>query len=237
MKTKVKLIAGVIMALSVVGSAQAVVIDMTGGTAYGVGGGVLGVTNNSNLFQDNVAYYEEEGIRISFNHGDGTVGAYDQIGAVPVYNDTVHLHWGMGDTIVFSNIDNSSFDLTYFDVVANTITGGGQSTGGELSYITTNTGYSMLLPSSDWGFGYDYFGQTGDDVVRLWLDSNFHGITSFTVTSSNAYCFALDQFYVDQEAPPQVPIPGALWLFGSGVAGLIAAGKRKKAATASLVAA
>ena len=76
----------------------------------------------------------------------------------------------------------------------------------------------MLLPSSDWGFDYDYFGATGDDVARLYLGSNFDNVLSVTFTSLKAYCFGMDNFYINEPAP--VPEPTMLALLSLGIAGL-----------------
>ena len=111
----------------------------------------------------------------------------------------------------------------FFDI---RVTGGGQQSGAELSYITPAGGSAVPLPSSDWGFDYDVSGTPGDGIQRLYLDTNpaFQGITSFTVTSTNAYCFGLDDFYIDQAAPPpvggDVPEPMTMLAMGLGIAGL-----------------
>lgn len=207
--------------------ANAVVIDFTGGTAYQADGSSLGITNNSNLYNGNVAYYIQSGIKYEFRGASGNIenvgiiGDYYSIGAGGfVGNDVIHAHWTLGvSSMVISKVNGSTFDLNYIDLTSNTTVGGGQQSGTELSYITNNSGYSMLLPSSDWGFAYDYYGDAGDGVARLYLDSNFDNVLSVTFTSQNAYCFGLDNFYIDEPAPP-VPLPGAVWLLGSGLIGL-----------------
>jgi hypothetical protein len=192
--------------LAMASAAPAVIVDFTGGTATRVGGGTF-VPNNLGYVQDAVSYVED-GVKVQFNGFQGIIGDYYSIGAGGfVGNDVIHAHWVPGASIVFSKVDGTSFDLTYFDLSSNTEVGGGQCTGNELSYITASNGHSMLLPPSDWGFAIDYYGQAGDGIKRLWLDTNFLGITSFTVTSANAYCFGLDNFYIDQPAPPDPTVP------------------------------
>ena len=215
-------------------TAQAGVITFTGGTAYLSGGGTA-TPNNSGIWQDSVDYYVEGGMKYDFINFYGTIGNYYAIGSRPAgvpapANDVVHAHWGNGTntSMVISKVDGTAFDLNYVDITSNTTVGGDQATGLELSYITNNSGHSMLLPSSDWGFDYDYYGNVGDGVARLWLDSNFDGVTSVTLTSLNAYCFGMDNFYIDVEAPPQVPEPASLLLLGTGLVGLAHRISRKR---------
>ena len=87
----------------------------------------------------------------------------------------------------------------------------------------------MRLPSSDWGFDIDFFGAMGDGVARLWLDENFDDVLSVTFTSENAFCFGMDNFYIDEPPPPQgVPEPTVMLLLGSGLIGLAAIRKKIK---------
>lgn len=229
-KSLCRLAAAIAMAagLAMSGSAQAVVIDFTGGTVN-LADGTTGITNNSLLWQDSVRSYDEGGFRFAFNGGYGTVGNYYSIGSRPngslINNDVVHAHWeGLSSTTITA-LDGALFDLNYIDLTSNTTVGGDQATGSELSYIWNDAGYAMLLPSSDWGIDYDYYGDTGDGVARLYLDHNFDNVRSVTFTSENAYCFGMDNFYINEPAPP-LPEPSSLALLGLGVVGLLAARRR-----------
>jgi len=145
--------------------------------------------------------------------GGGIIGNYYAIGtrppdAPPVLDNVIHAHWDGGiSQILFSKVDGSTMDLNYMDLTSNTVEGGGQADGTELSFVSSALG-SMLLPSSDWGFDYDYYGAPGDGVARVYLDSDFDGIMAFSVTSQNAYCFGLDNFYIDEPPPPPPPPDG-----------------------------
>ncbi|MEN6427486.1 MAG: PEP-CTERM sorting domain-containing protein [Phycisphaerales bacterium] len=222
---------GMVICLTVLGAAGTsfgVVIDFAGGTATLSDASTV-TTTNTGLWQDVVDYYAEDGMTVDFIGAFGTIGDYYSINGLGPYNNSViHAHWQSGMTsIVFAKADGSTFDLNYVDITSNCVTGGSQADGTERSFITTSGGYSMLLPSSDWGFDFDYYGEVGDGVARLWLDDNFDGITSFTITSENAYCFGMDNFYIDEPAPPAVPVPGSLLLTGIGLAAL--ARKRRTA--------
>ena len=206
--------------LGTTGTSFGVVIDYAGGTATLSDSSTV-TTTNSGLWYD-VDSYVEDGIQVDFINMTGIIGDYYSInGRGPYLNSVIHAHWaGPSTSITFAKVDGSAFDLNYVDITSNTITGGDQASGTELSHITTSGGYSMLLPVSDWGFDYDYYGNVGDGVARLWLDNNFDGITSFTVTSQNAYCFGMDNFYIDEPAPPGIPAPASILLVAIGLARL-----------------
>lgn len=210
-----------VMVLLMAGIASAVVVDFVGGEATLWDGSKVYPTDTGGYYGD-VDYYVEDGIMIDFVGGYGIIGDYYSIGAGgPVNNSVIHAHWDSLGSIVFSKVDGSTMDLNYMDLTSNTEIGGGQSTGNERSYVTASSGGSMLLPSSDWGIDYDYWGDVGDGIQRLWMADDFDGITSFTVTSQNAYCFGLDNFYIDEPAPPGVPdAAGTLLLLGLGISGL-----------------
>lgn len=230
-KSLCSIVAAIAMAsgLAMSGPAQAVVIDFTGGTVNLFDGGT-GITNNSSLWQDSVMSYDEGGFRFSFNGGYGTVGNYYSIGSRPdgslINNDVVHAHWSGLFSMTIAAVDGALFDLNYIDLTSNTIVGGGQATGSELSYIRSDSGYAMLLPVSDWGIDYDVNGDVGDGLARLYLDHNFDNVRSVTFTSDNAYCFGMDNFYINEPAPP-LPEPSSLALLGLGAVGLLVSRRRR----------
>lgn len=197
------------MMLGFATAAQAVVIDFTGGTAYLVGGATYTPTDTGG-YASNVDYYIEDGIKIDFVGGTGIIGNY--YGNFFPYTDdnsVLHAHWDSGVTsVVFSKVNGEAMDLNYMDLTSNTVVGGGLDNGNERSWVTPSGGAAQLLPSSDWGINYLSTGAPGDGIERLYLGASFDGITSFTVTSDNAYCFGLDNFYIDEPAPPGMPDAG-----------------------------
>jgi hypothetical protein len=217
------------------GISSAVIIDFAGGTAYLSNGTSVSTsdTMSSPLYYSNVDYYIEDGVKFDFVGGYGIVGRYyDSFSHPEIENSVIHAHWnelGSVDVLgsmVISMVDGSLFDLNYIDLTSNTTRGGWGATGDELSYIATNSGYSEKLPSSDWGIDYISTGAPGDGIERLLLGNEFDGLLSATFTSENAYCFGLDNFYIN-EPPPPVPEPAVISLFALGLAGLGFSRRRK----------
>lgn len=213
------------------GAAFGAIIDFAGGTATLSDASTV-TTTNTGLWH-NVDYYVESGIKVDFIGDVGIIGNYYGSFGDPIQNSVIHGHWGAAGggsltSVVFSKLDGSTMDLNYVDITSNTVVGGGAASGSEFSQITTSGGYSLVLPSSDWGINVLSNGTTpGDGVQRMWLDSNFDNITSFTFTTQNAYCFGMDNFYIDEPAP-RVPVPGSLMLTGIGLAGLARFRKRRE---------
>lgn len=212
-------------------TAQAAIIDFTGGTVYLNDGGTA--TTNGNINFANVDYYEEDGFRLDFLGADqlpfeAHVGTY-----YGGNNDVIHGHWATGNfgqgltEIRVSRIDGAFFDLNYFILTSNTAVGGGPATGNEQTYINASSdgvsvSYSQLLPPNNWGLGvWTPFGFVSDIVPQIFLGSEFDNIKYFSFTVANAVdCFGMDNFYIDEEFV-KVPESTPMALLGLGLLGLV----------------
>jgi len=189
--------AAVCQAMFFASTASAVVIGFDGGTVTLQDGSTLVTSNTSTEYP--VMSYVEKGVLMQLNT-DTQEGVFVGNYYGPD-NAVIHAHWDavVGTNlqfIVFSMLDGSAFDLNYMDITSNTVNGGWSADGTENSWVTSSNGATMKLPSADWG--------SIENPQRIWLSSDFDNISSFTVTSTNAYCFGMDNFYIN-EPPPVNP--------------------------------
>lgn len=224
--------------LSAVG-AEATQIDFTGGTVYLNGGVPTSPTNN-------IDKYEENGFLLDFIQVSGTSGAVPFATHIGDYynvgNDVIHSHWqggGDGDVtaVEITKVGGGTFDLNYFILTSNTAGHGdsGSPSFLEEAYIEgfnsmVSTGL-MQLPSEDWGFPATqiYLSSAFDsvDLVRIYV-TNAGTPTNDGNPLNDVNCFGMDEFYIDEQAPPQVPEPSTLLLSGSALAALVAYRRRRK---------
>lgn len=221
--------------VSLASTANAVLIDFTGGTVF-VSDGTTDVTGVPGIDFFGAKAYEEGGFRIEFitngplNAGDFStiVGDYDNTG-----NDVIHLHWDSGPfgnvtEVRISKIDGTTFDLGGFRVSTNTSIGGGPATGGEITWVNTSKASNIFtVTPDDWGLG------AGPDPLISIAAGNalFDDIEWFSFANdalSSAVGLGLDNFFLDEPGDPdgedptprQVPEPGTLALFSTGLFGL-----------------
>ena len=209
--------------LVMAGTAPAVIVDFTGGTATRSGGGTY-VPNNSGYISDAVSYVEN-GFKLEFIGDSGIIGDY-----YGGNNDVIHGHWATGNygtltEIKVTKVGGGTFDLNYFELTSNTAVGGGSATGAEKAYITANyagalNATSILLPPDNWGW-------SGPNP-QIFLPASYDGITSFSFTVSNKVdCYGMDMFYIDEPAPPVVPEPITAVMACIGLASLAPVVRRR----------
>lgn len=220
--------------LSAVG-AEAAQITFDGGLAYLNGGGSI-TTSNTGSSTQNVDYYEEDGFKLDFIQvSPGTepfathIGNYYNVG-----NAVIHSHWDTGvdgdvTAVEITKVGGGAFDLNYFILTSNQETPGasGSISGNEQAWIegfsdlagTVSTGSAVLLPPQAFGF----------PAAQIYLGANFDTVQLARIFVTNEVnCFGMDEFYIDELAPPQVPEPSTLLLSGSALAALVAYRRRRK---------
>lgn len=212
--------------LALASTAPAVVIDFTGGTVTRLDA-TTQTTNNTALW-DNVDYYEENGFRLDFIPNSGSAGFATEVGDYyGVRNDVIHNHWATGSfggvtEVMITKIGGGTFDLNYFILTSNTDVGGSAASGLESAWIKNNLGYEQKLPSEDWGF----------PATQIFLGTEFDSVTAVSFFVKNKVdCFGMDEFFIDEAAPPRVPDGGATAsLLGVALFGTVALRRKLKRA-------
>jgi hypothetical protein len=203
-------------------------ITFTGGTVTRLDGSTE--TTNNTVLWDGVDFYEEDGFRLDFTPNSGSAAFATNIGNYyGAGNDVIHAHWATGnfggvEAIEITKVGGGSFDLNYFILTSNTDAGGTAASGNEQAWIEgflggISTG-TVMLPPEDWGFP----GQ------QIFLGAAFNAVDKVKFFVTNPVdCFGMDEFFIDEPAPGQVPEPSTLLLLGNGLAVWAASRRRKKA--------
>jgi hypothetical protein len=87
-----------------------------------------------------------------------------------------------------------------------------------------------------WSGNVDLTSTIGTWSQWITVSLNVANVSTLKFAATGGYWPSIDNMQVNQAATP-TPIPGAVWLFGTGIAGLVGAGKRKKAKALEAVAA
>lgn len=206
-------VAATMLLLACASPAHAALVTFTGGTVS-LNDGWAGMTNNEFVFS-NVANYEENGFRFYTLASEGYAGDYYRVG-----NDVLHSDWrddGAPGTpaILGYKGDVSAFDLNRFLLTTNSANFYGDASGSERIYIHASqdgatSSFSMLLPVENWGF-------PGTEIV---LGAQFKHIKAFWFTAESGVGFGIDNVFIDEQGPADVPEPGTLGLLALALAGL-----------------
>ena len=227
--------------LTMTGSASAVVIDFTGGTAY-LTDGSSGTTSTAHDWYSPTDYYIENGFKLDFVNSQGGgeyIGDYYGADASGNLNDVIHGHWAPlhGDmtAVEITKVGGGTFDLNYFILTSNCEIGGGDATGNEVTYIEAWVGgvmtHSQLLPPDSWGWdGVSSPGPLQNDP-QIFLGSQFDAVDLVRFTIGNTVdCFGMDEFYIDEPAPV-IPEPStiAIWSVLGGLGLAVGRYRRRRA--------
>ncbi len=216
-------LAGLFIVMATVAASSGAVIDFTGGTATMADGSGDIVTTSGNDFLVPADYYVENGFKLDFINsgtGDGEfIGDYYGMDASGNWNDVIHGHWapnhGTMTAIEITKVGGGTFDLNYFILTSNTINGGGAAQGTEKTYINAWVGgvntYSQLLDPESWGWDGVEPPSAFQNDPQIYLGSEFDAVdmVSFSIDAveGDVYCFGMDEFYIDEAAPPPQGVP------------------------------
>ena len=192
---------------------KAAIVSFDGGIATTLSGQEIEVTTANQV--SDVSFYQEDTVTLTYNLYETaentswqTVGNYYN-----TENSVIHGHWEGLNSIEIERVNNTPFDLQYFQITSNTSIGGGPSTGDEniaIQGFLNGAAVTQLfgLPSEDWGAGTvkDVFLPDSFDNVDKVIISDRGTFASHTggsdcPTCNSAYCFGMDNFVFDEVVP------------------------------------
>jgi len=161
---------------------------------------------------------------------------------------------------VTNNVENPAVDGAFSNFILSTIQTTSSGLQGDLGYLTSNNAYaaggsvykwkqSGTTTIDVWGQGTgdiggstDLYGQGQDqENIALGTTTTLYGLTGNTskgqvqsyILGTNLTLSSTGTLSIGGSTtppPPPVPLPAAVWLFGSGLLGLLGVGRRRAAA-------
>ena len=198
-------------------------------TVAGIGGSDMSIVMAGGFWSNPATFHD---ITLQHDAGTNTINGNILVDWSGNINMPMHISWDatgfltainlglqVGDTISGTTLKQDTNNDGAFDTFTNVLSANPYS-----DTLMSNSVYSssytdegpapLAATSSSLGLGYDingdYIGGTPFDGIRGYI--NIGSGNSLTVTSIEA-----------------VPVPAAVWLFGSGLIGLIGVARRKKA--------
>jgi len=214
--------------ISVLNSANAALVSRLGGLAYYDDVANLTWLTDANYAQS--SGYDADGLMTWKDANDwagnltvGGVGGWRLANTVDVGND------GYTFTNIYEGVDagynitaQSELSNMFYNVLGNTAyydTNGLETGCIAPNYCLSNTGPFINLQSTYWSateFGFE------PNPNYAWLFSMRYGIQSNTYKTDSVFSWAVQSGDVSA-----VPVPAAVWLFGSGLIGLIGFARRE----------
>lgn len=151
-----------------------------------------------------------------------------------VWTPDINTSTGDFQEVTFASfgVSSATYDLVFFDAgsVASIAPSTTSLTLADLNGIVQVSANPAPYTAS---FGADtaLLGDTGEFELALWNGTDFSYVTSFTaIVEKNWYSISFDGVtgVIQGVDLAPVPVPAAVWLFGSGLLGLVGVARRKK---------
>ena len=127
---------------------------------------------------------------------------------------------------------DSSFEDNFFAIYdEGSVTGSGDNFGQTSTFPEGITSWLVVTNTLLVGINWDRLDNTGQDLsINTWTSATSIDLMGNSYFSNNKIA-NLSMTYRDSTPPPAyVPLPAAIWLFGSGLLGLVGMARRKNSA-------
>ena len=170
-------------------------------------GGSIGATSNRNVS------YENDSSGMYFRTADLTSFSFDKIYIDAHYDANKNPYTPNGSEYYDPALDY--FEIRGFSDAINVGIGSAASFSNQVAYQTVQNGFVGDLTIND----------QFKDVKAVWIHyAGFPNVASIQAAGMTFYT-VFDDIHVSSAAP--VPVPAAVWLFGSGLIGLLSLGRKK----------